>query len=113
MSFYTVIKTELKDRKYIILALEEMKRRGEITSFKHLVKKDIIQVDRAGDTITIKQDSKTGNFQLEGDSRILEAFTKRFKQFYAYQTIKENLPLDFEIDVERESAGNITLLLKG
>jgi hypothetical protein len=33
MSFYTVIKTELSNKKYIICALEELKERGEVTNF--------------------------------------------------------------------------------
>ncbi|MBI5560438.1 MAG: hypothetical protein HY883_04125 [Deltaproteobacteria bacterium] len=113
MSFYTVIDTELKSKKHIILALEELKRRGEITKYGLVVKQDKIRIDRSGDIIHIGLDVKTGNFHVEGDVRVVEAFAKRLKQFYAYESIKESLPLDFEIASEREIAGDITLVLKG
>lgn len=113
MSFYTVIDTELKNEKYIISALQELIRRGEITNYKMLLKQNKIKIDRGGDVIHIGLDVKTGTFRVEGDVRVVEAFVKRLKQFYAYESIKENLPFDFEIASEREVAGDITLVLKG
>jgi len=113
MSFYTVITTELKNQKYIICALEELKKRGEIKGYEAVFKKDRIKVDKSGEEITIGLEEKTKNFQVAGDSRVAEPFAKRLKQFYAYESIKENLPLDFEIADEREVAGDITLILKG
>lgn len=112
MSFYTVIKTELSSRKYIICALEEMKRRGEIKNFVKNEKKETIEVDRDGDIINIAKE-KSGNFELGGDNRVVNPFSNRLKQFYALEAIKDNLPLDFEIAKETEMAGEIQILLKG
>ncbi|MBI5598344.1 MAG: hypothetical protein HY890_01245 [Deltaproteobacteria bacterium] len=113
MSFYTVIKTELKNKKYVIAALEELKARGEISRYEEILKKNRIKVNRGGDAIEIVMDIKTGNVHVEGDARVVEDFTKRLKQLYAYASIKENLPFDFEIANERDIAGDITLVLKG
>lgn len=112
MSFYTTIKTEITDKKYVLSALEEMKRRGEITNFQFHEKKEKIEVDRSGDIININKE-KTGNFEVAGDARVVKSFSDRLKQFYAYETIKDNLPLDFEIAKESETAGEIVILLKG
>ncbi|MBI5642199.1 MAG: hypothetical protein HY954_01845 [Deltaproteobacteria bacterium] len=112
MSFYTVIKTQLSNKKYIICALEELKKRGEITSFVKNDRKETIEVDRDGDIINIAQE-KTGNFEVGGDNRVVNRFSDRLKQFYAYESIKDNLPLDFEISKETENAGEIQILLKG
>lgn len=112
MSFYTVIKTELKEKQYILCAVEEMQKRGEITVFEIGSKKEGIKINRDGDIIHINK-SKTGNYQVEGDARVVNAFSKRLKQLYAYESIKENLPFDFEIAQETEVAGEIKILLKG
>lgn len=112
MSFYTVIKTQLASKKYIICALEEMKRRGEIKSYVHNEKKEKIEVDRDGDIINIAKE-KTGNYEIGGDNRVVNSFSNRLKQFYAYEAIKENIPLDFEIAQENETGGEIQILLKG
>ncbi len=112
MSFYTVIETELKSEQFIICAVKELAKRGEIASFEVNKKKEIIKIDRDGDIINITK-SKTGNYQVEGDARIVNAFAKRFKQIYAYESIKENLPLDFEIIEENEVGGEMKILLKG
>jgi len=112
MSFYTVIKTELSSRKYILCAMEEMKRRGEITNFHVNERKEKIDVDRSGDIINIGKE-KSGNFEVAGDARVVRQFADRFKQFYAYEAVKDNLPLDFEIAKESEEAGDILILLKG
>ena len=66
----------------------------------------------SGDIITIGK-SKEGNYQVEGDARVVNAFSKRLKQIYAYESIKENLPLDFEIVQEKEVAGEMKIVLKG
>ncbi|MBW7957662.1 MAG: hypothetical protein H3C68_07185 [Deltaproteobacteria bacterium] len=112
MSFYTVIKTELSVRKYLICALEELKKRGEITSYVANERKDTVEVDRDGDIINIAKE-KTGNYQLGGDNRVVNSFSNRLKQMYAYESIKDNLPLDFEISSETETAGEIQIVLKG
>lgn len=112
MSFYTVIKTEISNKKYAICALEEMKRRGEITNFSVIGKKETIEVDREGDIISLAKE-KSGNFNMAGDARAINTFGDRFKQLYAYEVIKDNLPLDFEIAKESETAGDILILLKG
>ncbi|MFZ3073437.1 MAG: hypothetical protein WA162_09360 [Thermodesulfobacteriota bacterium] len=112
MSYYTEIKTELKNRHYILLALEELKKRGEITRYEQIEKKDSIKVDRGGDIMNVSM-TKEGTVRVEGDARVVNAFTQRLTQMYAYMSIKENLPLDFEIAKETESAGSITILLKG
>jgi hypothetical protein len=112
MSFYTKLKTELKNGKYIICALEEMKKRGEIKSYVKNDRKDTMEVDRDGDIISITRE-KAGDYELAGDNRVLNAFSNRLKQMYAYESIKDNLPLDLEVVNETESAGEITILLKG
>jgi hypothetical protein len=112
MSFYTVIKTELSNKKYIICALEELKKRGEIKSFVKNEKKETFEVDRDGDIINIAKE-KTGNFEIGGDARAARNFSNKLKQFYAYESIKDNLPLDFEIAKENETAGEIQILIKG
>ncbi len=105
MSFYTVIQTEITDQKHLIMALEELKKRGEIRDYTTNVKLDEIEVDRSGDKIKIKS-GETG-FELGGDKQVVERFGKRLKQMYAYASIMDNLPLDFEI------GGEINLILKG
>jgi len=112
MSFYTVIKTELKTKKYIIAALQELKKRGEITSYVQNERKDSIEVDRSGDVVTLQKVS-SGNAELAGDNRVVQQMSNRIKQFYALESIKDNLPLDFEISSETEVAGEIKILLKG
>lgn len=112
MSFYTVIKTELSNKKYIICALEELKKRGEIKSFVKNERKETFEVDRDGDIINIAKE-KTGNFGIGGDARVASNFSNKLKQFYALESIKDNLPLDFEIATETETAGEIKILLKG
>lgn len=112
MSFYTVIKTELSNKKYIICALEEMKKRGEINSFINNDIKETIDVERDGDIINIVRE-KSGNFEIAGDNRVIQSFSNRLKQVYAYESIKDSLPLDFEIVKESETAGEIQILLKG
>lgn len=112
MSFYTVIRTQLNSKKYIICALEELKKKGEITNFVHVEKKEKIEVDRDGDIINIIKE-KSGNYQVGGDNRVLARFSDRLKQIYALESIKDNLPLDFEIAQETETEGEIKILLKG
>ena len=112
MSFYTVIDTELKEKRYIICAVEELKERGEISEFELIEKNDSIKIDRDGDIINVTR-TKEGTFQVEGDARIVNAFSKRLKQLYAYSSIKENLPLDFEIVQEKELGGEMKIVLKG
>ena len=112
MSFYTVIKTEITNKKYVIAALEEMKRRGEITNFQLHERKEKIEIDRSGDILNIAKE-KTGNFEVGGDARVVRSFSDRLKQFYAYESIKDNIPLDFEIANESEVTGEIRILLKG
>lgn len=111
MSFYTVINTELSNMEIIICALEELQNRGEIKVFEHNKNKETVKVDRDGDILQIIKE-KSGNYQVAGDARVVERFTQRLKQLYAYETIKENLPLDFEIAQENEIAGEIRILLK-
>ena len=112
MSFFTVVKTELKNRELLIKALEELKERGEITEYEQIAHKDRIKVDRDGDILTLVLD-RAGCYQIEGDARVVSQFSKRLKQIYAYVGIKEYLPLDFEVAEEKESAGSISILLKG
>jgi len=112
MSFYTVIKTQLSSKKYVIAALEELKKRGEITNFVKNDRKEEIEVDRDGDMITLSME-KSGNYQVGGDNRVVNRFSDRLKQIYAYESIKDNLPLDFEISKETETSGEIHILLKG
>ncbi len=112
MSFYIVIKTEISNKQYIISTLKEMQKRGEITRFLVDKKKEQIEIDRDGDIIIISRE-KSGNFEVTGDARVVRSFSKRLTQLYAYSSIKENLPLDFEIAHESEVAGEIKILLKG
>ena len=56
---------------------------------------------------------KSGNYQVGGDNRVVNRFSDRLKQIYAYESIKDNLPLDFEISKETETSGEIHILLKG
>ncbi|MBI5468036.1 MAG: hypothetical protein HY891_02795 [Deltaproteobacteria bacterium] len=112
MSFYTVIKTELSSKKYILCALAEMKRRGELKEFVHNERKESIEVDQDGDILSIAKE-KTGNYEIGGDNRVVNRFSNRLKQFYAYESIKDNIPLDFEIAAETETEGEIRILLKG
>src|SRR4030067_3787411 len=99
MSFYTVIRTQLSNKKYVICALEELKRKGEITNFVHVEKKQTIEVDRDGDIMNITME-KSGNYQVGGDNRVVNRFSDRLKQIYALESIKDNLPLDFELAQE-------------
>ena len=112
MSFYTVIKTEMASGKYLVCALEEMKKRGELTSYVKNEKKETIEVTKDGDVLNIIKE-KAGSYELGGEARAVRNFSDRVKQFYAYESIKDNLPLDFEIASETESAGEIRILLKG
>lgn len=111
MSFYTVIKTELSSKKYILCALVEMKKRGEIKNYVENERKETIEVDRDGDIISIVKQKE--GFDLAGDNRVVNTFSRRLKQFYAYESIKENIPLDFEIAKETEIGGEIQIILKG
>ncbi len=111
MSFYTVIKTELNSKKYILCALVEMKKRGEIKNYVENERKETIEVDRDGDIINIVKQKE--GFDLAGDNRVVNTFSRRLKQFYAYESIKENIPLDFEIAKETETGGEIQIILKG
>ena len=113
MSFYCVIKTELSNKKYVIAALEEMKRRGEISTYEINKRKEKIEVDRDGEIVNISREKEGNNFEVSGISRPARNLADRLKQFYAYESIKDNLPLDFEIANETEQAGEITILLKG
>jgi len=113
MSFYTVIQTELKNKKYIVAALMELKKRGEITACKINEKRETMEVDRSGDAIKITRNRK-GAFELGGDNRVVQNFSNKLKQYYALESIKDNLPLDFEIAEEKETIdGEIKILLKG
>ena len=113
MSFYCVIKTELTNKKYIIAALEEMKRRGEITNYEVNKRKEKIEVDREGEVVNIVKEKRGNNYEVAGMARTAREITQRLKQIYAYESIKDNLPLDFEIAKEVEQAGEIVILLKG
>ncbi|HAS16662.1 MAG TPA: hypothetical protein DDX84_08450 [Nitrospiraceae bacterium] len=112
MSFYCVIKTEMANKKYIIAALVEMQKRGEITNYLVNEKKEKIEVDRDGELVNITKEKATNNFEVSGISRPAREIANRLKQFYAYESIKDNLPLDFEIAKETEEAGEIVILLK-
>lgn len=113
MSFYTKIQTELCNKKYLLLALESLKRKGEIASFVLNERKNTVDVDRDGDLINIVKE-KSGNYNVAGDARVVKVFSDRLKQVYALETIKENLPLDFEVAKESETVeGEIVILLKG
>ncbi len=111
MSFYTVIDTQMSNKQIIISALEELQNRGEIRVFEYNEKKEKIEVDRDGDILNVIKE-KSGNYQVAGDARVANRFAQRLKQMYAYETIRENLPLDFEIAQETESSGDIRILLK-
>lgn len=113
MSFYCIIKTELTNKKYIVAALEEMKSRGEITRYTINKRKEKIEVDREGEIVNIAKEKVGNNFEVSGISRPARMIADRLKQFYAYESIKDNLPLDFEIARETEEAGEIVILLKG
>lgn len=112
MSFYAKIKTELCNKKYIISALAELKRRGEITTYEINERKEKIEVDRDGDMLNICKEKSGNNMEVHGDARVARVFTNRLKQIYAYESIKDNLPLDFEIAKETEEVGEILILLK-
>jgi hypothetical protein len=113
MSFYTVIQTELKSKKYVMAALVELRKRGEITACKIHEKKEVMEVDRSGDIIKVAR-NKQGAFELGGDNRVVQSFSNKLKQYYALESIKDNLPLDFEIAEEKETIeGEIKILLKG
>jgi hypothetical protein len=113
MSFYTVIQTELKNKKYVLAALMELRKRGEITECKVNEKRETMEVDRSGDKIKIAK-NKQGAFELGGDNRVVQNFSNKLKQYYALESIKDNLPLDFEIAEEKETIdGEIKILLKG
>ena len=112
MSFYAQIKTELTNKKYILCAIEELKKSGEITGYRIIEKKNKIEINREGDIITIVQE-KSGNFEIAGDNRVINVFSNRLKQMYAYEAIKQNLPLDFEIAKETEVGSDIVIVLKG
>lgn len=112
MSFYCVIKTEIKNKKYLIAALQEMQKRGELQKVEINEKKETMEVDRDGDKLKISKE-KSGSFEIGGDNRVVNAFSKRLKQIYALETIKDNMPLDFEISQETETEGEIKILLKG
>jgi hypothetical protein len=111
MSFYTVIQTEIKDKQLLICALEELKQRGEITEFVQNEKKETIEIDRDGDIVNVAKEG-TGLFNMSGDNRVVGSFSRRLAQIYAYEAIKENLPLDFEMVEDTEVAGEIRILLK-
>lgn len=113
MSFYCVIKTELSNKKYIVSALAEMQKRGEITKYIINEKKEKIEVDREGEIVNITKEKETNNFEVAGISRPAREIANRLKQIYAYESIKDNLPLDFEIAMETEQAGEIVIMLKG
>ncbi len=113
MSFYTQIQTQLKNKQYVIAALMELRKRGEITSCKINEKKESMEVNRSGDIIKVSK-NKSGAFELGGDNRVVQTFSNKLKQFYALESIKDNLPLDFEIAEEKETIdGEIKILLKG
>jgi hypothetical protein len=112
MSFYAKIKTELSNKKYIMCALAELERRGEITSYEVSERKEKIKVDIDGDILNICKEKSGNNMEVQGDVRRARVFANRLKQIYAYESIKDNLPLDFEIVKEVEEAGEILILLK-
>jgi len=113
MSFYSVIQTECRSKKYVLAALAELRKRGEITACKINEKKETMEVNRSGDIIKVSK-NKQGVFELGGDNRVVQNFSNKLKQFYALESIKDNLPLDFEIVEEKETiGGEIKILLKG
>ncbi len=111
MSFYLKLKVQIKNKKYLIAALKEMAKNGELSKYEENEKKETIEVDRSGDVIKIIKD-KLGGYELGGDAHVVKSFADRLKQVYALESIKDNIPLDFEIVQETESAGEILLLLK-
>ncbi len=113
MSFYCIIKTQLSNKKYVIAALAEMQRKGEITGYSVSKTKDKISVDREGEVVTVSRVNEQSNFEIGGISRPAREISDRMKQLYAYESIKDNLPLDFEIAKESEEAGEIHITLKG
>jgi len=90
-----------------------LEKRGEIVSYQMNKKTDAIEVDRDGDLLNVAQEKSGNNFEVAGDVRIARNFADRLKQMYAYESIKDNIPLDFEIAEETERAGEIEILLKG
>jgi len=113
VSFYTQIQTQLKNKQYVIAALMELRKRGEITACKINEKKESMEVNRSGDIIKVSK-NKSGAFEVGGDNRVVQNFSNKLKQFYALESIKDNLPLDFEIAEEKETIdGEIKILLKG
>ena len=113
MSFYAKIKTQMSQKQYLIAALKELEKRGEIVSYQVSEKTEAIEVDRDGDLLNVAQEKSGTNFEVAGDVRIARNFADRLKQMYAYESIKDNIPLDFEIAEETERAGEIEILLKG
>ena len=76
-------------------------------------KKEKIEVDRDGEVVTVSRANENSNFEIGGISRPARGISDRMKQLYAYESIKDNLPLDFEIAKEIEEAGEIVIMLKG
>src|SRR3989304_937354 len=113
MSFYCVIKTELSEQRYIIAAMAEMQRKGEITNYTVSRTKEKIEVDREGEVVTVSRVNENSNFELGGMPQTAREISDRMKQLYAYESIKDNLTLDFEIAQETEEAGEIVIMLKG
>ncbi|MFQ5586587.1 MAG: hypothetical protein ACE5GF_07175 [Thermodesulfobacteriota bacterium] len=113
MSFYTKIKTSMANKQYIISALAELEKRGEIVSFQANETKEEIEIDRDGDILNVVQEKSGSDYEVAGDARVAKTFADRLKQMYAYESIKDNIPLDFEIAEEAERAGEISILLKG
>jgi len=113
MSFYTRIKTTMSNRQYVVAALGELEKRGEIVSFQINERNGEIEVDRDGDLLNVVQEKGGNNMEVAGDARVAKTFADRLKQIYAYESIKDNIPLDFEIAEESEQAGEIVILLKG
>ncbi len=111
MSFYLKLQIQIDNKKYLIAALKEMQKNGELTRFEENEKKETIEVDRSGDVIKIIK-AALGGYELGGDATVVKSFADRLKQVYALESIKDNMPLDFEIVEETESAGEILLLLK-
>jgi hypothetical protein len=113
MSFYCVIQTKISNKKHLIAALTEMRRRGELSSVEHNERKETFDIDRDGDKLKISQNRKSGDFEVGGDNRVVNRFANRLKQIYALEAIKDNMPLDFEVVEEEETGGEIHILLKG
>ncbi|MDH4226875.1 MAG: hypothetical protein OEV59_03850 [Deltaproteobacteria bacterium] len=112
MSFFTKLNTELKNKQYVLAAIAALKQTGEIKNYAINEKKESVEINRAGDIIQVVK-TKTGEYELQGDARVVSAFSSRLKQLYAYEAIKDNMPLDFEIAEEIETAGEIRIVLKG